>query len=331
MALVGVLWMFIPEGRDGPWLEAMQGWDPERLMELPYLIVLTVSVCIMIAMSLTDLFVTGAGFGIYINNRTWVEGWDVELALKRLAKRLTKVVPLALFGWFLLAPGMAMAEVEAEPAKVIQEVKAAPEFKVHKVTDRVPIPRAGSWNWLERFFRWLGLGSGGGSGAGFGGLDLMGKIFVISLAGIVLGVIIWLIWINRHAFIFQSSGSEASAERETARVVMGMDVSPETLPADVPSAAWALWGRGLHQEALGLLYRGAISRVIEISRVEIQESDTENDCVRRVAAAGTAAHPEYFRGITGVWVHLAYAGRLPEEAEVASLCRNWPFAERRNA
>ena len=83
---------------------------------------------------------------------------------------------------------------------------------------------------------------------------------------------------------FRGRPGEEKPVAATARVVMGMEVSPETLPADVPAAAWALWQQGRHQEALGLLYRGAISRVIELGRVEIQESDTEGDCLRRVDA-----------------------------------------------
>ena len=110
---------------------------------------------------------------------------------------------------------------------------------------------------------------------------------------------------------------------------MGMEVSPETLPADVPAAAWELWLHGRHHEALGLLYRGAISRVIEIGRVEILESDTEGDCVRRVDAAGAAAHPDFFRNITGLWTGLAYGGRQPEDRVVEALCKQWPFSERR--
>jgi hypothetical protein len=110
-----------------------------------------------------------------------------------------------------------------------------------------------------------------------------------------------------------------------------MEVSPETLPADIPAAALALWRQGRHREALGLLYRGAISRVIETARVDIRESDTEGDCLRRVEQAGATAQPDYFRGITGAWMRLAYARLDPDEVEIEALCRQWPFAERREA
>jgi len=63
--------------------------------------------------------------------------------------------------------------------------------------------------------------------------------------------------------------------------------------------------------------------------VEIQESDTEGDCLRRVEQVGTAVHPGYFRGITGAWSQLAYAGVSPPDAQVEALCREWPFGEGR--
>ena len=94
LAILMLVMMFIPEGQDGIWQAALETWDPSQPAEIPGLIMRTVVICVMLAMSLTDLFVIGAGFGIYLNNRTWIEGWDVELAFKRLARRLTKTAML---------------------------------------------------------------------------------------------------------------------------------------------------------------------------------------------------------------------------------------------
>lgn len=340
LALFALVLLFIPEGQDSALQMEFEAWDIGDLESMSPTILRMVACCVMIAMSLTDLFVTGSGFGVYLNNRTWVEGWDVELALKRLARRLTKTALL----WLMLAsfvmPAVLNAGVERDPAEsvlepaeiiqepeeIIREVKEDPAFVVHTVIDREPKPWNLNWDWLERLFRGFSF-SGGFKGGG----EFLGYVFAISAAGIVLGLLAWLIWKNRHAFMIGGGGGGGALETQSARVVMGMQVSPESLPDDVPAAAWHLWTQGRRQEALGLLYRGAISRVIEIGRVEIQESDTEGDCVRRVAQKGPEAHPDYFRGITGAWTRMAYAGQSPEDAEIESLCRNWPFAERRRA
>ena len=315
LAIVVLVMMFIPEGQDGAWQVAVESWDPDNPTEIPGLILRTVCCCVMLAVSLTDVFVTGVGFGVYLNNRTWIEGWDVELAFKRLARRLTKAAMIWVLPWAICMPAVARAAAERDPAVVIREVKSDPVFKVHKVTEKVPNQKKRSFS-----LDWLNFG---------GAAEWLGRVFIVLAAVLLVGATAWLVWANRHAFLSRRIGAEISAGLPRARVVMGMEVSPETLPADVPAAAWALWLEGRHQEALGVLYRGAISRVIEMGRVEIQESDTEGDCVRRVAQAGPVSHPDYFRGITGAWVRMAYAGCCPEAREVESLCKQWPYVERR--
>ena len=314
LAILGLAKMLIPEGQDSAWQLAVDTWNPDDPMEIPLFIMRVVSGCVMLSISLTDIFVIGAGFGVYINNRTWIEGWDVELAFKRLAQRLTKAAVL-LFAFLALGmSGTAQGRDIRPPGEVIKEVKAHPDFKVHTVTEKVPrnktTPKSSAG--------WLG-----------GMMEGLSYLFLVCTVAILLGLIGWVFWKYRHAFRIQGSLENIDVLKPAARVVMGMEVSATSLPDDVPTAAWSLWQQGRHQEALALLYRGAISRVIELARVEIQESDTEGDCMRRVETAGNTAHPDYFRGITAVWIRLAYAGVSPADSEVHTLCQQWPFGERR--
>jgi hypothetical protein len=151
------------------------------------------------------------------------------------------------------------------------------------------------------------------------------NVIGMGAAGVVIGALGWVLWKCRHVFAMRGGGEKQSLPVPAVRVVMGMDVSPASLPDDIPAAVWGLWQQGQAQAAMGLLYRGAISRVMAVGRVEIQESDTEGDCLRRVDEAGHRAHPEYFRGITGAWIRMAYAGIRPAKHEVEALCRQWPF------
>jgi hypothetical protein len=310
-AILVLVMMFIPEGQDGAWRMAMETWNPETPEDIPALIMRTVAICVMVSISLTDIFITGAGFGIYINNRTGMEGWDVELAFKRLAMRLGKVATVLMFLLMLWQPAVSHAAETAE--QVIREVKSDPAFKVHTVTDKIPKkkPRSKHWDWLK-----------------FGAPEWLGTVLVVSLLTLLVGAVVWTVWINRHAIVMRRIGRTKPAAPPPARVVMGMEVTRESLPADVPSVAWELWKDGRNQDALGLLYRGAISQAIEAGRVEIRESDTEGDCMRRVDDAGAAAYPEYFRGITGAWVLQAYAGGHPSDAVFEQLCQQWPFGGR---
>jgi hypothetical protein len=317
LAIFALVAMLIPEGQDAPWTQAMEEWDPTTPFEIPLLLMRTVTACVMVAMSLADVFLTGAGFGLYVNTRTWIEGWDVELAFRRLGQRLTKAAGVLLVVVCLCLPTPMRAQTPAEtpltPQAAIEQVKSQKEFVVHKVKQRVTTSRQGETPWFAA---------------------LLGKMFgmMLGLAAValVLGFLGWLLWKYRHGLRLQG-GRDKPARAWSARVVMGMEVTPESLPQDIPGVAWNLWSQGLHQQALGLLYRGAISRVIEHARVEILEADTEGDCLRRVAAVGGGASPAYFQSLTGVWISLAYAGRPPADAAVERLCREWPYVERRPA
>jgi len=306
--ILALLLMMLPEGQDGVWQQTKEAWDPNFPLEIPLAALWTVAAAMMLALSLTDIFVIGAGFGIYINNRTWIEGWDVELAFKRLAQRLGKVA-LVLLSFSIISLS-ARAEETRSPEEIIHEVKADKAFEVHSVMDRVSKSKGSPTSALPGDL-----------------MQVLLMIFGVSSVVLLLGFLGWMLWKNRHAFLLRGGSVRQRLPPPAARVVMGMEVSPDSLPADVPAAAWLLWQQGRHQEALGLLYRGSISRVIEIGRVEIQESDTEGDCMRRVEQKAVAAHSEYFRGITGMWIRLAYAGMAPPDAEVRAVCQQWPFGE----
>lgn len=312
IGLLGVARMLLPEGQAELFSESWNAIESGSFESIPLLACWLGVGCYMTALSLTDLFVTGGGFGIYVNSRTWIEGWDVELAFKRLANRIGTVTTLLLATLCLFLQGPVSA-AEPLPEKVIQEVKAHPDFEIQKV--KVPVTSSTSGgptvpDWLVELLK----------GAG--------TLLLVLCALAVLAFIGWLLWTFRHLLRDRSGVGGGSGSPVRARVVMGLEVTPESLPENVPEAAWRLWSQGRHHESLALLYRGAISRAIELARVEIVESDTEGDCLRRVSQAGQVAHPRYFKGLTDSWVRLAYANSFPADEEIRELCQQWPYAER---
>ncbi len=312
IAILMLAGIFIPDGQDGAWQTAVQSWDPSQPFDIPLLVLRVVLACVMLAMSLTDIFVTGAGFGIYLNNRTWLEGWDVELALKRMAKRIGGTVAVLMIGMFCMMTPQSHASEKADAARLIEEIKADEAFKVHIVKERIPKERDPKTP-IDLNLKWLGEG------------------ILWLLAAAVIGLLVWLLWINRDALKRRAIAMESPGRKSAVRVVMGMEVSPESLPDDIAAAVHALWRNGHHREALGLLYRASISRLLQSGCVEIRESDTEGDCLRRVEKAGGMAHPDYFHHVTRAWTRMAYAGQAPPDVEIDALCAGWPFDERRTA
>lgn len=311
--------MFLPQGQSDQWKEFAREWSEGGWLEPSPLITFSVLAATLLSMSLTDLFGTGIGFGIYVNHRTWIEGWDVEISLRRLGNRLRNLAGVLLAGGLILlaAPHAQAQSVEVQPqapAEVIKEVKAQPDFEVHKIVVNDPKPSTPPP---------LSTGNEGI-------LAMLGLIAVFAFLALLVSALVWACIKYRH--VFSSGGGKNLPARgpAPARVVMGMNVTPESLPKDIPAMVLELWQVGRRQEAMSLLYRGTISKLIDAVQVEIAESDTESDCLKRVSATAPA-HEPYFGILTRTWMRLAYGREIPADAEIHSLCSTWPFSQERRA
>ena len=84
------------------------------------------------------------------------------------------------------------------------------------------------------------------------------------------------------------AGRRAEPYRPPA-ALFGMDLAPEKLPPDVGAAAAALAREGKLREALGLLYRGALSELVHKRGVQLLASHTEGEAVRLAEACRISA------------------------------------------
>ncbi len=298
--------MMLPEGTE---------WSVETMLSdffmggaeaVPTWVILVIAIFYLNALSITAWFYVGGGFGLYLNSRTWTEGWDIELNFKRLGQRLGVLV-LGL-GLFVLPPEAHAAASNERAGEVLQD----DDFKVQ--VREVKKPKDRSIDYGE---------SVGGAGV-FAGI---GKLIFWIIVIVVVAGVIWLIVQNAHIFKRGIKGVSVD-EKKTVRTVAGLNISPESLPSDILAAAQGLWSEGKFREALGLLYRGAISTLVTRKIVEIQESDTEMDCLRRVSSVGETASASYFESLTGAWMEQAYANRSPDDETIQELWTCWPFSER---
>ena len=308
----------------------------------------------LLTITLTEPFYVGAGFGLYLNSRSKLEGWDIELAFRRLAARLRPAVTalLLVLGALFVSADEAAAQGRSSPVveamlqelldkadqasrqgksraeqapgnappaakpgvdkkavrEKLAEVLAQPEFEEHTVTRKV---------WQSS--------SKGGSNVDMGFLTPLFAFLAYALVAAAVGFLIWLI-VKNARFAKPQFARSAQPNAPAARVVMGMEIAPETLPDDILAAARAAWAAGHAREALSLLYRGALSRLVSLHRLPIRDSDTEDDCLLHVARLGQQGVTEFFRQLTLLWVRAAYAGREARVEEFDHLCAAWPFA-----
>ncbi|MFL6682736.1 MAG: DUF4129 domain-containing protein [Burkholderiaceae bacterium] len=123
----------------------------------------------------------------------------------------------------------------------------------------------------------------------------------------------------RHLVNLRTFERRAKADAAVSHV-RDLDVRPESLPDDVGAAAWALWQAGRVPEAMSLLYRGALSRLIHKYRVPITSSATEGECLDLARARLEAPALRYVTQVVRAWEASIYGGRALSAAMGEALC-----------
>jgi hypothetical protein len=270
-----------------------------------------VAVCVI-----EPLYVAG-GFAVYLNRRTLLEGWDIEVALRRLAQRVSATARrAAIVAAVAIACGAAAPPAEAAdetPQQAVREVLRSPDFAQHRDTmewqyrgKREPPrpPQKTDTSGFDSFLRFVA--------------EMIERLGWV-LAAVAVLAALYFAW--RHAQRYEPRRAEdAYRPPET---LFGLAVAPETLPDDVAAAALAAARAGRLREALSLLYRGALSALVHRHAVRLAPGDTEGDCVRLAGATLAQPAASYFAGLVGAWQHAAYAGRDPDLARVEALADEW--------
>lgn len=299
-------------------------WPAELLRgEAGWHLIVT-NVVYVAAMILVMPFYAAAGFSLYINRRVDLEGWDIDLAFRRLARRLEKERAVAV-GLVLLILSIT-APAQAEPAPGVADVRAAAERVTNHADfggerlDLVWRPiRSDPEEDTEVIDSIAELSIPEVPRFGFGSVF----VWLIGIAGVItLLFLIRAIWRGR-------------AERERANEIephppetlFGLDIRPLSLPKDITTAARAAWSNGDPELALSLLYRAALAHLTAHTTIQIPKSATEGECIGLVSglvseqvARGMA---DDFAALTRAWVHAAYGHLPPDDQTFSRLVDHW--------
>ncbi len=351
-ALAALAGMLIPAGQYVPAAEdvaiGISFWDAIKTLSLAD------ALYYVAAVSLIEPFYVAAGFSLYLARRAMLEGWDIEIALRRMEDRLrarTRIKGAGIAAMLMLAfclggsmpdeasaadkntpsgktcPAPAGSEtgewhIEEYPMSPAREAIAAvfesPEFSQSKDVTR--------WHYLGKtepkkettdlsvWTKWMDW---------LANISLMFGSIGESLAWIALGVLVIL------ALVYLSRYAPALFDRNPApyrppNTMFGLEVAPESLPDDLAAAAKALAAQGRIREALSLLYRGALSALIHRHQIALSAADTEGDCLRAAHKELPPGGAAFFGALVQAWQGVAYAGRAPDTPAVDALCTQWP-------
>jgi hypothetical protein len=276
------------------------------------------------AIAILEPFYVAAGFGLYLNRRSALEGWDIEVALRRIAERFASAAGAVLIGVVCsvaFLPQSAYAqETGKNPKQAIAEVLKGPEFPHERDTlvwQRKPSEGKPWWDWDWNWsFDWLKGGKGDSTwlqGIGPALADGLRALFWIGV-GALLVYAIW--WASR---LVRRSRDPAPEPYQPPAALFGMALAPESLPDDVAGAAAALAAQGRLREALGLLYRGALSVLVHRRGVMLMPSHTESE----VLSLSPAENRPYLGSLIDLWRQCAYARRTPERSQVEALAQDY--------
>jgi len=274
-----------------------------------------------------------AGFTLYLSRRTSLEGWDLEIAFRRLAARHGAGGAAALALLAALWTGLAIPDTaQAAGAPGVVQASAASGASADKAAIE-QILKSPDFREYEETRSWKRKGQPSedapylpGASANFGvfaklkrALAELVRILAWAAAILVAG---WLIYqISQRLGWFRSVSKGERAWRP--EVMFGMDLRPESLPADIAAAARERLRASDPRAALSLLYRGALAGLVHEHNLALRAGDTEGDCVRRVGATAPAAMANHFARLVEAWGLLAYARRSPEPALVERLVGEW--------
>ena len=277
------------------------------------------------AIAFIEPFHAAGGFGLYINRRTLLEGWDIEVVFRRMKARLgavrtaptarvTALVTVAFLasmgaGYALEegAPAPVMPSSAPDPATVIAEVLADPIFGAEITETRWVFREPPETKTPDTPFAWLG------------------EMLAIALRAVAwIALAVGLAWaasqLVRRARVARTS---SEAPPPLLSELLGMDVRESSLPLDVGGRALELWEGGSPREALRLLYRGALSRLVHVEGLALKSSATEGDCIRISRPSLSPERWAYFRALTESWQLVAYGHREPPGDLGPALIREW--------
>jgi hypothetical protein len=134
----------------------------------------------------------------------------------------------------------------------------------------------------------------------------------------------WVIWRYRAWFatFVGTSPPKATAPKDIPHQLFGLQVRAETLPTDVADAAERLWQQS-PREALSLLYRALLSRLLTDYHLPLKSADTEGQILARIAELKQPPLDDFSHELTRHWQNLAYGHQVPPDQARQTLCSGW--------
>jgi|GEM_PF-302201 len=343
IASVLLLIMVIPDasgirvGDQLVWL--FEGWGAS-----PFIKIYILAMYFICMVAVETIYVAG-GLGLYINRRVGLEGWDIELTFRRLARRLRQrsraLSRAAIILWtgaaLFLSANITPGHAQPNPAEVAgadrgadldQAPAPADDFDAqHHIAEILKDPIFGHdktekrWQIREDLFDDKTQKDDSHLPNSLLGAVAFGAEILIWII-VALSIIFALYFLVKYLKPHEASRPESAPDMIAPPVYEAVEpVRHIALPDDIVAAAMAAWQRGEHTESLSLLYRGTIRGLARGYRIEVAPSMTARQSIQMVREAGGPV--EFIGELAAAWTQLVYAGRTIADEDAARLFASW--------
>jgi hypothetical protein len=290
-----------------------------------------------LAMSAIEPLYVACGFALYLNRRTQLEAWDIDLAFQRLRTRLQSLgkmlVLLLVLGGSLpsslhaaATPGRVPPVTVTSPENVFQQpLDSSDEHFAQAAAEAYRDPHFGgdqtTRQWVLKYKFKPESGASPAPFAGFG--QALASAFNLLLWLMLIAALAALL---HFAWRWRGRLTPKSVEPSAlmAQDIRIVDMAEAPLPQDVAAAARALWQARHQREALALLYRRCVEQTAGLLQIPVSPDATEADWLRKAAAIEDPVRAQRVAAIVRTWQFAAYAGRYPDDAEIERLLDGWP-------
>jgi Domain of unknown function (DUF4129) len=345
ISAVVLFYMFIPVDY---LTYSFQNFFTSYLDQAPVWLELAFNGLYFLSVAIISPFYVGAGFATYLNRRTQLEAWDIEIAFKRIASRLKQSSTMVLLLAVMLGgagfSGSSQADdaVEAkpknlqqlmhddyrtEPGNVSEAIKKAYKDKnlspkekykvweeINKKKKKDEPEKNRAIPGLEAFFKGIS-----------GTIAFIAEYGLWLLLAILLSLLIW-----KAADWMPWLKDKMPAKRELDELSEKDIINLETLPSNLSSAVRKLWELQ-PRAALALLYRGSVEKLADRLGTPFPPGATEAECVRRSRRLAQPESEAIFQKVVRTWQAAAYAHRVPDSDEFESLLKEWSLRWERSA
>lgn len=310
-----------------------------------------------LVLMVTEPLYVATSFALYLNQRTWLEGWDLQLGLTRIGKRRQRagqggaalLVLLALFG---AAPHQVEAQAPAESRlkSLLQEQSRSDFSRDNDTTDQTD-PKQQAIELLasdtfmpfeERQDRRLRESLRDDDDPDNWWEDLLRRLLdqeadaddrdplavpdalITGLGYLLLALLLLVIVLMVRRYLPGLGGRQPDGKPVMPVRVAGLDTRAESLPADLALALEQELDRGDVRAALALLLRDGLVTLFQYRPLPLTAGATEQDCLRAYRSElGDAPVIPWLTTLINAWTRTAWAHRPSDQHTVRELMAQW--------